>query len=399
MKIILETPRLILREMTADDYPALAAILRDEQTMYAYEGAFSESETQSWLDKNLTRYHDDGIGLWAAILKESGSMIGLAGLTWQDIDGKHVPEVGYLFNRAYWGNGYATEAAVACKDYGFNRLGFDEIYSIIRDTNIASINVAIRNSMIIRERFIKHYRSVDMPHYAFAARNKFQHKLEEMSEFFNTRADRYDTVHIEHIDGGAESKKILAGLLPAHTARLLDIGIGMGLELEEIFNRFPDIFVTGYDIAVEMLRKLSEKHPGKRGQLDLRPQSYLTAKFDRDYDAAMSVMTLHHYDHAAKTAIYRKILDALCYGGIYIEADYMLSESVFEYPEAEERRLFAEYAHLRTEQELDNGTEYHFDTPCTVANNKRLLADAGFTDICEVWSVKNTTILTARKPM
>ena len=180
MKIILETQRLILREMMQEDYPALAAILQDEQTMYAYEGAFTESETQAWFDKNLARYRDDGIGLWAVILKAGDPMIGQAGLTWQEVNGRRVPEIGYLFNRVYWGKGYATEVAIACKEYGFSRLGFDEIYSIIRDTNIASMNVAIRNGMFIRERLIKHYRGIDMPHYVFAARNKLLHKLEEI---------------------------------------------------------------------------------------------------------------------------------------------------------------------------------------------------------------------------
>ena len=99
-------------------------------------------------------------------------MIGQAGLTWQEVNGRRVPEVGYLFNRVYWGKGYATEAAIACKEYGFSQLGFDEIYSIIRDTNIASMNAAIRNGMLIRERFIKHYRGIDMPHYAFEARKE-----------------------------------------------------------------------------------------------------------------------------------------------------------------------------------------------------------------------------------
>ena len=172
MKIILETQRLLLREMTGDDFSALASILQEELTMYAYEGAFSASATQAWLDKNLTRYREDGVGLWAVVLKESGDMIGQAGLTWQEVNGKRVPEVGYLFNRAYWGKGYATEAAIACKEYGFNQLEFDEIFSIIRDTNIASMNVAIRNGMLVRERFVKHYKGVEMPHYAFSARRK-----------------------------------------------------------------------------------------------------------------------------------------------------------------------------------------------------------------------------------
>jgi RimJ/RimL family protein N-acetyltransferase len=167
-----ETLRLVLREMTQEDYPALAAILQDEQTMYAYEGAFTDAETQAWLDKNLVRYSEDDIGLWAVILKESGEMIGQAGLTWQEVSGKRIPEVGYLFNRAFWGKGYAIEAAIACTQYGFDQLGFPEIYSIIRDTNIASMNVAIRNGMLVRERFMKYYKGVNMPHLVFSARRK-----------------------------------------------------------------------------------------------------------------------------------------------------------------------------------------------------------------------------------
>lgn len=172
MKAILETPRLILREMSQKDYPALAAILQDEQTMYAYEGAFNALETQSWLEKQLARYQADGFGLWAVVIKDSGLMIGQAGITWQDIDGARVPEVGYLFNRAYWGKGYAAEAAIACKEYAFGKLGFQEVHSIIRDNNIPSINVAIRNGMLARKRVVRHYRGVDMPHYVFSVRKE-----------------------------------------------------------------------------------------------------------------------------------------------------------------------------------------------------------------------------------
>lgn len=138
--------------------------------MYAYEGEFSDAETQEWLDRQQASYRRDGFGLWAVVLKESGEMIGQAGITWQDIDGERIPEVGYLLNRAHWGKGYALEAAIACKEYAFARLGFGEVYSIVRDTNIASIKVAIRNGMTVRRRLVKHYRGVDMPHLVFSAR-------------------------------------------------------------------------------------------------------------------------------------------------------------------------------------------------------------------------------------
>ncbi|MBN1777069.1 MAG: GNAT family N-acetyltransferase [Clostridiales bacterium] len=170
MKPILTTERLILREMAQGDLPALAAIVRDEETMYAYNGAFSEQETQECLDRQLTRYRTDGFGLWAVVLKETGEMIGQAGVSMQPVEDEQVPEIGYLFNRAHWHRGYAAEAAIACKHYAFEVLGVPEIYSIIRDTNIASMNVAIRNGMTIRKRFIKHYRGVDMPHFLFGVR-------------------------------------------------------------------------------------------------------------------------------------------------------------------------------------------------------------------------------------
>ncbi|MEA4860444.1 hypothetical protein SDC9_106597 [bioreactor metagenome] len=170
MKIILETERLLLREMTQQDYPMLSAILQDAQTMYAYEGPFSDEETQAWLERNLKRYKEDGFGLWAVALKETGIMIGQAGLTWQTIGDAKVLEVGYLFNRTYWGKGYATEAAIACKEYAFTKHHAQEVYSIIRDTNIASMNVAIRSGMLVRNRFVKHYRGADMLHLVFSAK-------------------------------------------------------------------------------------------------------------------------------------------------------------------------------------------------------------------------------------
>jgi RimJ/RimL family protein N-acetyltransferase len=170
MKPIIETNRLILREMTQADFPALAAILQDMETMYAYEGAFTCKETQEWLNKQLARYQADGFGLWAVVLKESGEMVGQAGVTMQPVEEEQVPEIGYLFNRAHWHKGYAAEAAISCKRFAFDVLGFSEIYSIIRDTNIASMNVAIRNGMMVRKRFVKHYRGVDMPHFLFVVR-------------------------------------------------------------------------------------------------------------------------------------------------------------------------------------------------------------------------------------
>lgn len=169
MKKVLETERLYLREMTKADYADLCDILQDAQTMYAYEHAFSDREAAAWLDKQFERYRNDGFGLWAVIDKASGAFLGQCGITWQNLDGEQVPEIGYLFKRKYWHNGYATEAAIGCKQYAFDVLGFDKVYSVIRDNNDASQRVARRNGMRPVKMFVKHYYGIDMPHIVFCA--------------------------------------------------------------------------------------------------------------------------------------------------------------------------------------------------------------------------------------
>lgn len=170
--MILETERLYLREMKQSDFKALCKILQDKETMQAYEGEFSDAEAQEWLDKQIFRYQKWGFGLWAVILKETSDMIGQCGLTMQPWKDKEVFEIGYLFQRLFWHKGYAIESAKACKKYAFEILNVDEVCSIIRDTNIASQNVAIRNGMIVADSWTKHYRGVDMLHYRYVATRK-----------------------------------------------------------------------------------------------------------------------------------------------------------------------------------------------------------------------------------
>ncbi len=169
--MIYETERLYTREMDKNDLPGLSRILQDREVMYAYEHAFTDDETLNWLHQQMDRYRKDGFGLWSVILKETGEMIGQCGISIQGFMGSRVPEIGYLFQKAFWHQGYAIEAARGCKIHAFETLKIPEIFSIVRDINIASMNVAIRNGMIIRGRFVKHYYGVHMPHYAFSVKN------------------------------------------------------------------------------------------------------------------------------------------------------------------------------------------------------------------------------------
>lgn len=168
--MILETERLILREMTVEDFEEIAEMLQDAQVMYAYEHAFSDEETEEWIKRQIKRYAEYGFGLWAVILKQNSKLIGQCGITMQECGASLVHEIGYIFNKAYWHMGYAAEAAFACREYAFEKLGIDEVYSIIRENNIPSQKVAKRNKMTKRGMMVKHYYNMNMPHYIYSVR-------------------------------------------------------------------------------------------------------------------------------------------------------------------------------------------------------------------------------------
>lgn len=173
---ILETERLLLRKLTKDDFSNLCTILKDCGVMYAYEHGFSDEEVTDWLERQLKRYETYGFGLWGVILKETGEFIGQCGITMQNWGERNVPEIGYLFAKAYWHKGYAVEAAKACKELVFSFFGMKEIFSIIRDNNIPSKRVAERNGMRPCGSMIKHYYGVVMPHTIYGVKPIPQHQ-------------------------------------------------------------------------------------------------------------------------------------------------------------------------------------------------------------------------------
>jgi ribosomal-protein-alanine N-acetyltransferase len=146
---ILETSRLILREFSVEDVDALALVLSDQETMRFYPAPFDHAGVEQWIAKNIRRYTDDGYGLWAMVLKSTGELIGDCGLTVQHVDGVDEIEIGYHVRRDLWGQGLATEAARACRDYGFSRLPTERIISLIRLENLPSRRVAEKNGMTV----------------------------------------------------------------------------------------------------------------------------------------------------------------------------------------------------------------------------------------------------------
>ena len=149
MGTILETERLVLREFVPSDADSLARVLSDSETMKYYPAPIDQNGIQHWIERNLRRYAEDGVGLWAIALKSSGEMIGDCGIIRQHVEGEHLYEIGYHLRRDHWGQGLATEAAIACREWGFANLKTDRLISLIRPENVPSRRVAERNGMTI----------------------------------------------------------------------------------------------------------------------------------------------------------------------------------------------------------------------------------------------------------
>ncbi|MCI0388322.1 MAG: GNAT family N-acetyltransferase [Acidobacteria bacterium] len=163
-RIILETERLSLREITSDDFNDLLEIWADPEAMRLFPRTLDHQAMGEWIERNQGRYEQFGYGLWAVILRNEQKLVGDCGLTIQEVDGVEELEVGYHFNRKYWGRGFATEAARACMDYAFNQLGRRRIISMIRPENASSRRVAERNGLRIeKEVFWRGYQ-----HYIYA---------------------------------------------------------------------------------------------------------------------------------------------------------------------------------------------------------------------------------------
>ncbi len=214
--------------------------------------------------------------------------------------------------------------------------------------------------------------------------------LESMSDFFTARTEEYDEHMLTEVEGCKEGYIKMASLIPLTCERLLDLGCGTGLELDEIFRLCPRIKVTGIDLTESMLQKLREKHKDK--DMTLICGDYFTVPFDcGEFDCAVSFQTMHHFSHEKKLGLYRKIYESLSSGGMYIECDYMVLT------QAEEDHWFSENERLRKEQGIDEEEFYHYDTPCTVDNQIVLLKSAGFSSVEQVFRKENTTMLVAKK--
>lgn len=164
---MIESERLTLRKLTAKDKQVISVFLQDPEVMAAWEHGFSDREVQKWLDTNLRRYREKGCGFLLVSRRDTGEAIGVAGPVWNEINGTERWEIGYIFNKRFWGKGYAREAARASAEYAFRVLQTDCIAIQMRVNNLASIRVAEALGAERIETYGRRYRGTDMPHYIY----------------------------------------------------------------------------------------------------------------------------------------------------------------------------------------------------------------------------------------
>ncbi|MDW2798450.1 class I SAM-dependent methyltransferase [Clostridium boliviensis] len=214
--------------------------------------------------------------------------------------------------------------------------------------------------------------------------------MERMEDFFASRVNGYEEHMLSAVEGCKQAYALLPSLLPASCSNLLDLGCGTGLELKQIFKKFPDLFVTGIDLTREMLDKLKYNFPEKN--INLICGSYFDVDLKKkEYDCAVSFQTMHHFEHKAKIGLYQKIFRALTDQGLYIECDYMVED------QGEEDYYFSENRRIRHELGISKGEFYHYDTPCTISNQIAMLKKGGFERVELILRISNTTILAAYK--
>jgi RimJ/RimL family protein N-acetyltransferase len=144
----LTTERLLLRHFHVRDEEAIYHIFCDPEVMRFSEGVKTKEWVQAWLHQCLERYQNWGFGPYAIVEQNNEKVIGYCGFSFfPNLDGQPEVAIGYRLRRSSWGNGYATEAATAVRDYAFAALGSKRLIALIDPSNVASIRVVEKIGM------------------------------------------------------------------------------------------------------------------------------------------------------------------------------------------------------------------------------------------------------------
>jgi ribosomal-protein-alanine N-acetyltransferase len=148
---VIETKRLLLCHLRAEDLEDLAALSADPEFTRFLRRPRSIAEAReraaAYLPRVAEEYATIGTGFYATIYRPEERFIGRCGLLWQEVDGARELEIAYGIAPAYWGRGLATEAARALKEHAFARYDVPRLISLVHPENVASQRVAEKNGM------------------------------------------------------------------------------------------------------------------------------------------------------------------------------------------------------------------------------------------------------------
>ena len=151
---ILESERCVVKELSLEDLDAVFALYKDGEidkytdSLYPYE---EEKEFQRAYIENMYRYF--GYGLWLVFSKETGNLVGRAGLEHREYHEEIELELGYIIGKQYQGQGYATEVCKSIISYAKENTSFERINALIEDGNAASLGVAKKLGFVHEEDF------------------------------------------------------------------------------------------------------------------------------------------------------------------------------------------------------------------------------------------------------
>ena len=145
----LHTSRLLLRSWRDADLPVLAAMSADSEVMEFLPPMRGPGAVEAWVSRLETHWRDHGFGRWVVERPGKASFVGVVGLAWIPYEAHFTPavEIAWRLARPYWGKGYASEAARAALDYGFDTLGLAEIVAVTVPANLRSRRVMDRLGM------------------------------------------------------------------------------------------------------------------------------------------------------------------------------------------------------------------------------------------------------------
>ena len=150
------TQRLVLRILSPDDLPAYETMYADpDVTRFLGGKALDREGARQWMERRLASNAEGRSAIRSVFERDTGAFVGRCGLLEWDLDGAREVEIGYALARPHWGNGYATEAAIAVRDDAIQRLGRRRLICLIEIGNERSVRVAEKLGM-------RHERDIDL---------------------------------------------------------------------------------------------------------------------------------------------------------------------------------------------------------------------------------------------